>query len=148
MNKTTTGDVGTTSYKAPEVSKGSYDQSADVYSFGITMWELLYKKRRYTELLRKMRKKDTNLGVSDLRAYMTDNAALLCTPKLTGGFGEAIDTLIEKCTNPNPQARPSMNSVVEELIPMTISRKTARQMSKLHNHRIVSSEIDSEMDSQ
>ena len=142
-NHTTTGNVGTLSYKAPEVYEGSYDKSADVYSFGITIWELLYGKRRYAELLRKMRKKDTNLGVSDLRAHMTDNSESLCTPELTGGFGKAIDSMIASCTNLNPKVRPSMQTVAEDVSNMKICRRTARQLSKLPNQRV---ESDSVMD--
>jgi serine/threonine protein kinase len=148
MNPTTKGNVGTLSYKAPEVYEGCYDQSADVYSFGITIWELLYGTRRYAELLRTMRKEDKKLGVSDLGAYMTDNSELLCTPRLTGGFGEAIDKLIESCTESNPKVRPNMQTVAEQLSNMKICRRTARQQSKIPNQLIMTSNSDILMDSQ
>ena len=39
--------IGTLSYMAPEVVTGMYDQRADIYSFGITMWQVLggYKQK-------------------------------------------------------------------------------------------------------
>jgi serine/threonine protein kinase len=35
---------------APEVIKGAYGQPADVYSFGLMLWELWYRRRIYTSI--------------------------------------------------------------------------------------------------
>jgi serine/threonine-protein kinase CTR1 len=46
-----TNRIGTYQWMAPEVITGSrYSESADVYSFGVIMWELLTNKPPYREL--------------------------------------------------------------------------------------------------
>ncbi len=47
-----TGTItGTPAYLAPEVIRSSvYDSKADIYSFGIMMWEMWYGKRAFLDL--------------------------------------------------------------------------------------------------
>ena len=47
----TTGTMKETFYIAPEVIKsGFYDSKADIYSFGIMLWEMWYGKRALTDV--------------------------------------------------------------------------------------------------
>ena len=49
--KMTTGTMKETFYIAPEVIKsGFYNSKADIYSFGIMLWEMWYRKRALTDV--------------------------------------------------------------------------------------------------
>ena len=109
-----TGDVGTSSYKAPEVINGkSYGKKADVYSFGITIYELVYSRRRFTQLNHGFRNQSI---LKDLEEY----AASIPTPTLTGEHGEEIDQLIRNCTKKSASHRPTMQNVVSTLKMITL----------------------------
>ncbi|CAJ1344760.1 unnamed protein product, partial [Effrenium voratum] len=41
-------NVGTWQWMAPEVISGEYDQKADVYSYGVLLWELLTRQEKTT----------------------------------------------------------------------------------------------------
>lgn len=45
-----TAAVGTLRYMAPEVTFGAYTYKADIYSFGMLLWELLHKKLPFAAL--------------------------------------------------------------------------------------------------
>ena len=107
---TTTGNIGTRSYKAPEVSLSEkYNQKVDVYSFGVMVWELVYRKRRSTQL------KDAFDKVKDEYTSMEAYAEIVCTPPCTGKFGAHIDKVIRECTDKNPVNRPLMKTVSDTL---------------------------------
>ena len=82
--------IGTRSYMAPEVRTGKYDQRADIYSFGITMWQVLggYKRK----------------GMFDRQNY--------CLPDIEDWVNDVIGCFIEE----EPDARPeSFEPFIEEL---------------------------------
>jgi hypothetical protein len=104
-----TGTVGTSSYKAPEVvRKLTYGKKADVYSFGILMYELVYRCRRRTEI-------NDEFVCHPSYDDFDEFAASRPTPKLSGIYGEDIDNLITLCTKIQVTKRPTIKDVVEKL---------------------------------
>jgi serine/threonine protein kinase len=98
-----TRNVGTFVYMAPE-SLGKnprIDKSADVYSFAILMWEVLYEKEPFTEFI----------WQSDLELHVLAGKRLELDPLLN----ELLVKLIEECWHPDPSQRPSMTSIAQRL---------------------------------
>ncbi|OHT01385.1 TKL family protein kinase [Tritrichomonas foetus] len=99
-----TGLIGTAHWMAPEVlmSTPTYDEKVDVYSFAIILWELLTGKVPYDDM------STANIAIhvveQGLRPQLPDNTPI------------AIRDLITKCWNSDPNKRPSMSSVLGELM--------------------------------
>jgi hypothetical protein len=97
-----TNKIGTYQWMAPEVIQGQdYSEKADVYSFGIIMWELATRKPPFREL--------NGLEVSqevvknDLR------------PALPKRCPDPFLKLMQRCWSRECQARPSLEVIIEEL---------------------------------
>ena len=113
---TTTGDVGTRSYKAPEIKHSvSYGTAVDVYAFGVMVWEMVYQQRRSSQLIEAVSeygKQHPNSPYNSPTAYATE----FCTPPLTGEYGKDIDEIISLCTSKSPRSRPGMKEVLKVLM--------------------------------
>ncbi|MEA2018099.1 MAG: protein kinase [Campylobacterota bacterium] len=103
--KLTFGDVGTQNYVAPEMynETSSYDHRVDIYSFGLTIYELLESKLPFEDDTKieyiKKRKEDKNYKLNF--KYTKD---------------ETLKSIITKTTQPDPNDRfNSMNEIIELL---------------------------------
>ena len=118
------GDVGTSSYKAPEVINGqTYGQKADVYSMGVTLFELVYWRKRFSILRRDIKNQKK---FKDIEKY----AASVPTPNLTGKHGKEIDDLIRLCTAEKATSRPTMKEVVKKLKNLVLTVHVDRSPKK------------------
>ena len=64
-----TGNTGTLRYMAPEVALGEYyNQSVDVYSFGIITWQILKGKIPFEEMNKKTFRRRLTLSTVRTRA--------------------------------------------------------------------------------
>ncbi|XP_043071725.1 mitogen-activated protein kinase kinase kinase 7-like [Drosophila grimshawi] len=104
-----TNKRGTAVYMAPEVFNGcKYSDKCDVYSLGISMWEVFVRKVPYSgvdvtgnaDLL-------IEIDMKNLRPSLTDLAKSECPMN--------IQTLIKKRWDKEPNVRPSMQEIVDEL---------------------------------
>lgn len=99
-------DSAAKGYLAPEYTTvGRFTEKSDIYAFGVIIFQILSGKRRITQLMR--------LGAesSRLEELMDD--------KLQGKFLELEAQKLSKmalvCTNDDPNQRPTMEMVIEEL---------------------------------
>jgi tetratricopeptide (TPR) repeat protein len=89
------GIVGTVEYMAPEQARGaSVDQRADIYSFGLILYDLLVGRARRAPGER---------AIAELKARM--ERAPAPARSIAPEIPEALDTLISRCLDPDPDKR-------------------------------------------
>ncbi|KAG5542854.1 hypothetical protein RHGRI_015821 [Rhododendron griersonianum] len=116
-----TAETGTYRWMAPEVIEHKpYDGKADVFSFGIVLWELLTRKVPYDQLT----PLQAAVGVvqKGLRPLVPPNTH----PKMAA--------LLERCWQQNPSSRPNFSEITEMLHrilnEVTKERKTVHSPKK------------------
>ena len=106
------GETGSLRYMAPEVAKrGYYNNKADVYSFGIMLWELVAFTRPYDRMNREEFYEKVVYG--GLR------------PEISKKFPNDLSNLIKSCWDIDPQVRPSFHSIhfaLAEMLRNEVSR--------------------------
>lgn len=107
-----TGNVGTVSWIAPEVFENQpYDSKADIYSFGIIMWELYTKQTPF----------------SDVNAFEIPIAVIRGDrPPIPKEMPKDYAKLMKQCWNGKPSKRPTASKIVKELTKMTQIRLFSR----------------------
>lgn len=97
-----TGFTGSLRYMAPEVArKRPYNEKVDVHSFGIILWEMLTGKLPFK-------------GVNKSE-FLSEVVAKGFRPKIPKDIPLALAGLLKSCWDPNPQLRPSCESIVKLL---------------------------------
>ncbi|PKA47770.1 Serine/threonine-protein kinase HT1 [Apostasia shenzhenica] len=97
-----TAETGTYRWMAPEVIEHKpYDHKADVFSFGIMLWELLTGKLPYEYLT------PLQAAVGVVQKGLRPTIPKHCNPKLAD--------LLEKCWHQNPALRPDFSEILETL---------------------------------
>eukprot|EP00736_Rhodelphis_marinus_P006471 Rmarinus@m.30068 len=95
--------VGTASFAAPEVLRhGYYDYRADVYSFGIVLWELTHGGQNPYP--------DMNAVMVGLRVV---NEGM--RPKIHRSCDRSLAVLMKECWAEDPAARPDFGLILESL---------------------------------
>jgi len=92
-----TGDTGTTRYMAPEVALNhSYTETADIYSYGILLWEISQMEKPY----------------GDMSDDMVERKVFYCgfRPKIDPKWPTAIRNLMKDCFASDPR-RPPMSTI-------------------------------------
>eukprot|EP00288_Rhodomonas_lens_P014123 CAMPEP_0177703822 /NCGR_PEP_ID=MMETSP0484_2-20121128/7875_1 /TAXON_ID=354590 /ORGANISM="Rhodomonas lens, Strain RHODO" /LENGTH=619 /DNA_ID=CAMNT_0019215199 /DNA_START=233 /DNA_END=2089 /DNA_ORIENTATION=- len=93
--------AGTPMFQAPEALEGAgVGVKADVYAFGITLWELLSGQTPFQEL-----------SLSDMRLAVVAGAR----PPIQPAWPEELAELLRGCWAPDPAARPHFAQVVQKL---------------------------------
>lgn len=105
------GYKGTPHYTAPEVLRGVYfDQSVDVYSFSLVIWELFTRKRLWRDLdwgswsLSELRQR---LCFENYRPPLPADGEPYWTPRLRN--------LLKRCWAEKPSDRDSFDGILKEL---------------------------------
>ena len=105
--------IGTVAYMAPELldaSASRYGQPADVYSFGIILWELWTGELPYRELLDRPGGGMALLSQRALDPSTTPSLDVTAPPPCEGWR-----TLVSDCLQSDPAARPGFPEVVQTL---------------------------------
>ena len=107
-----TGQCGTYQWMAPEVIGGHiYTEKADVFSFGINLWELLTRKIPYDGM--------QPMQVSVRKLCKVQVAMMVHTHKkrlpIPDTCPEWYATLIKDCWDQDPDARPSFAEIIKRL---------------------------------
>lgn len=99
--------LGTIPYMAPEVSNSTeYDVKADVYSFGILMYEILTGTRAYSEEIK-------NEKLTELTLVLKINDGY--RPKFKVPIKKGLRKMIELCWSENPKERPTFCEIFLKL---------------------------------
>jgi len=94
---------GTPLWMAPEVMQfKEFNEKADVYSFGIVLWELLTRKEPFAH----------HSNYSKFRRAVCDKNE---RPEIPLETEPSLKTLIEKCWHPNPNTRPDFKQIINAL---------------------------------
>jgi eukaryotic-like serine/threonine-protein kinase len=87
--------IGTIEYMAPEQARGEHvDQRADVYAFGLIVYDMLVGKRRSEHAVS---------AVGELQKRLAQHPPSVRT--LVPAVPEALDALVTKCVEPDPAKR-------------------------------------------
>jgi serine/threonine protein kinase/Tfp pilus assembly protein PilF len=112
--------IGTVEYMAPEQARGiSVDQRADVYAFGLILYDLLVGRRRAEQ---------SASAVEELQARM--EAPPPAAKSLVPAIPEALDRIISRCIEPDREKRyqnagelaAELNRLDDNGVPLPIKR--------------------------
>ena len=98
--------VGTALFRAPEIICGrDYDSSVDVYSYGITLWEIQTAKHPYDQLQHSVTARDilNRVVEEELR------------PEFPTDCNKDMRELTQSCWNARPFRRPTFDDIVHKL---------------------------------
>ena len=99
--------VGTALFRAPEIFRGeAYNGAVDVYSYGITLWEIMTAKHPY------FKKFDRGMMAGEIleqvvRCDLRPEFPVLCN--------DDLKKVAESCWNGNPLVRPTFEDIVQTL---------------------------------
>jgi len=111
------GETGSLRYMAPEVADGlPYNAAADVYSFGVILWEMNAGKKPFDGLNRESFYEQVVHGGE--------------RPPIKSKWPQTLSTLIEKCWDADMWNRPSFREVVDALDEMLKNEKSPAKGSK------------------
>ncbi|XP_041027203.1 protein STRUBBELIG-RECEPTOR FAMILY 3-like isoform X2 [Juglans microcarpa x Juglans regia] len=107
-------------YGAPEFDSGSYTYQSDVYSFGVVMLELLTGRKSYDRSLPRGEQFLVRWAIPQL--HDIDALARMVDPSLKGAYPirslSRFADIISSCVQREPEFRPSMSEIVQELLQM------------------------------
>jgi len=106
LEHTLTNAVGTIRYMAPEVIRGRhYTERCDVFSFAIVVWEIITRKRPTLNV------KGQNASSMAILYAMANGAR----PPMIRNLPRALQEMISRCWDEEPQKRPPMKEIKRKL---------------------------------
>uniref|UniRef100_A0A7S4K387 Protein kinase domain-containing protein n=1 Tax=Odontella aurita TaxID=265563 RepID=A0A7S4K387_9STRA len=102
QERSMTGNCGTVQWMAPEIlANQGYAEPADVYSFGIILWELLSRECPFEGM------SPIQCALAVLNKHAKPEIPTWCPPSFAA--------LIEACVDRNPSARPTFSQILSAL---------------------------------
>ena len=99
------GSRGTAIYMAPEAFSDNYNIKADVYAFGILMYEVVTDQTPYPDIL------NNKIKIHQIPKLIKENMR----PKFDFPIKKSIKKLIESCWAQNPNDRPTFEQIFNKL---------------------------------
>eukprot|EP00162_Nutomonas_longa_P014912 comp22133_c0_seq4/m.51723 comp22133_c0_seq4/g.51723 ORF comp22133_c0_seq4/g.51723 comp22133_c0_seq4/m.51723 type:complete len:541 (-) comp22133_c0_seq4:140-1762(-) len=101
----TPGVIGTPCWAAPEVlSNKPYDSKADIYSYGIMLWEMAHRQLPYYDM--------PQLGITQIMYAVVEKGL---RPKISPQCHPGLAALMRKCWDQNPANRPDIDAIIATL---------------------------------
>ena len=99
--------VGTSFFRAPEIFRGeAYDIAVDVYSYGISLWEIQTAKNPYFE------KYESGMTTREILDEIVNKDV---RPEFLAQCNEDLKQLTISCWNGNPYERPTFEEIAQTL---------------------------------
>jgi serine/threonine protein kinase len=115
------GRIGTPHWMAPEILKGKkYEHSADIFSFGMIMWEILSLEIPYY-----------GINPYQVISLVADQRKIVQVPK--EGHPE-IRKLIKQCIEYDSSKRPKLDDIVEILEKLKNNNKTDYHLGEIYDY--------------
>lgn len=109
MNQTISNS-GTAPYMAPEViNSDHFNTKADVFAFGILMYEVVTGKRAYSDLI------NSKKIINDFQLKMKVTSGLRPEFEDDDSINQNLRILIQKCWSENPKDRPTFSEIYRKL---------------------------------
>ncbi|ELP94431.1 serine-threonine protein kinase, putative [Entamoeba invadens IP1] len=102
MKKGEEKGLGTPIYAAPETTRDEYTFAGDVYSYGITAWELFYQEEPFKDLK----------SIFEIKNHVYNGKRL----EIDHRMPNAYQTLVESCWIQDPLTRPNFETVCKMVI--------------------------------
>lgn len=116
------GNTGSLRYMAPEVARSeAYNLTADVYSFGLLLWQVCSLDLPYDGMNRQ--------DHSELVVYGNER------PPLDSAWSTPLRILMKRAWEPDPSVRPSMDSIYKILKREICSLRDGDETGLEHNSR-------------
>lgn len=116
------GNTGSLRYMAPEVARSEpYNLTADVYSFGLLLWQVCSMDLPYDGMNRQ--------DHSELVVYGNER------PPLDSSWSTPLRILMKRAWEPDPSVRPSMDSIYKILKREICSLRDGDETGLEHNTR-------------
>lgn len=105
-------------YEAPEIHEaGTFTYRSDVYSFGVVMLELLTGRKPYDSS--RPRAEQHLVRWADSQFHDIESISKMVDPSIQGECSEKVLSrfadIISRCIRPEPEFRPSMSEIVQDL---------------------------------
>ena len=124
-----TGQCGTFQWMAPEVvASQSYTEKADVYSFGVNLWELWTRKVPYGKL------QPMQVAV----AVMSKGKR----PHVPDDMPSAYRSLMEACWEQRPEKRPPFTEIMLRLKEIAVKLKKENEMKQQKSQQVKNSAME------
>ncbi|KAK1611491.1 hypothetical protein QYE76_035164 [Lolium multiflorum] len=124
--------VGSFGYSAPEFAmSGTYSVQSDVYSFGVVMLELLTGRKPLDRS--RERPEQSLVGWATPQLHDIDALAKMVDPSMDGMYPakslSRFADIIALCVQPEPEFRPPMSEVVQQLVRLLQRASMLRRQS-------------------
>ncbi|ELP84338.1 tyrosine protein kinase transforming protein ros, putative [Entamoeba invadens IP1] len=94
--------LGTPIYASPESFRDEYTYAGDVYSYGITAWEIFYQQEPYKEFK----------SIFEIKNYVENGKRL----EIGNEMPRLYRDLVEECWRQNPRERPSFDLIAKNIV--------------------------------
>ncbi|XP_042508462.1 protein STRUBBELIG-RECEPTOR FAMILY 3-like isoform X2 [Macadamia integrifolia] len=119
-------------YAAPEFDSGNYTYQSDVYSFGVVMLELLTGRKSYDRS--RPRGEQFLVRWAIPRLHDIDALSRMVDPALNGAYPakslSRFADIISLCVQSEPEFRPPMSEIVQNLLHMIQRESPSRTLNK------------------